>query len=155
MEEELNYRTICFNAMEVMKRAAELYDFEVMMIALNHTYHDGNESSEEHVVPYSAKKGIGIVAMKVIRPKETIESLDPQLLVRYALSLKDFHMANIGMASLEVLKSNLAIIRDFSPLDGTKMDELRLALQPFYKGNKLEWMHPAYLDGWHSHIHLA
>jgi len=46
-----------------LRRAAALYDFEVMMIALNHTYHNGKQSSDEHVVPFSAKKGMGIVAM--------------------------------------------------------------------------------------------
>ena len=140
---------------EGMKRALELYDCDVMMMALNHQSTDGTQKFEELPAPLAMKKGMGVVAMKVIRPRETINGLAAADLVRYALSLKDFHMANIGMDSLEVLKSNLEIIRDFSPLDGTKMDELRLALQSFYKGQNLEWMHAAYLDGWHSHVRLA
>lgn len=140
---------------EGMRRAVELYDCDVMMMALNHQSTDGAEKFEELPAPLAMKKGMGVVAMKVIRPRETINGLAASDLVRYALSLKDFHMANIGMDSLEVLKSNLEIIRDFTPLDTNKMDELRLALQPFYKGQNLEWMQPAYLDGWSSHIHLA
>ena len=64
-------------------------------------------------------------------------------------------MANIGMDSHEVLKSNLEIIRDFTPMEETKKKELRMALQPFYRGQNLDWMQAAYLDGWSSHIHLA
>jgi len=140
---------------EGMLRAVELYDCDVMMMALNHQSTDGTQKFEELPAPRAMKKGMGVVAMKVIRPRETINGLAASDLVRYALSLKDFHMANIGMDSMEVLKSNLEIISKFTPLDGPKMDELRLALQPFYKGQNLEWMQPAYLDGWHSHIHLA
>lgn len=140
---------------EGMKRALELYDCDVMMMALNHQSTDRTEKFEELPAPLAMKKGMGVVAMKVIRPRETVNGLAASDLVRYALSLKDFHMANIGMDSLEVLKSNLEIIRDFTPLDEEKMEELRTALQPFYKGNHLEWMKPAYLDGWNSHIHLA
>jgi aryl-alcohol dehydrogenase-like predicted oxidoreductase len=140
---------------EGMKRALELYDCDVMMMALNHQSTDGTEKFEELPAPLAMKKGMGVVAMKVIRPRETVHGLAASDLVRYALSLNDFHLANIGMDSLEVLKSNLEIIRDFTPLEEKKMEELRVALQPFYKGHNLPWMKPAYLDGWSSHIHLA
>lgn len=140
---------------EGMLRAVELYDCDVMMMALNHQSTDGSQKFEELPAPMAMKKGMGVVAMKVIRPRETIKSLAASDLVKYALSLGDFHMANIGIDSLEVLKSNLEIVRDFTPMGEEKMKELRLALQPFYKGHKLDWMQPAYLDGWNSHIHLA
>ena len=132
---------------EVLKRAAELYDFEVIMIALNHTYHNGKESSAEHVVPYSAKKGMGIVAMKVIRPRETVEGLDPQMLVRYALTLDHFSIANISHGNMEVLKKNIDTIMAFKPLGGKEMEEVQLALAPFYRHENLAWMKPGYVDG--------
>ena len=140
---------------EGMKRAVELYDCDVMMMALNHQSTDGTQKFEELPAPLAMEKGMGVVAMKVIRPRETVKGLASSDLVRYALSLEDFHMANIGMDSHEVLKSNLEIIRDFTPMDEAKKKELRLALQPFYQGQNLDWMQPAYLDGWSSHIHLA
>jgi aryl-alcohol dehydrogenase-like predicted oxidoreductase len=140
---------------EGMKRAAELYDFEVMMIALNHQSQDGTERFEELPAPYAKEKGIGVVAMKVIRPRETVEGLAGADLVKYALTLEDFHMINIGIDSREVLNTNLEILRDFQPLDETKMEEIRLALQPFYRGRNLAWMKPGYTDGWHDHIQLA
>ena len=93
--------------------------------------------------------------MKVIRPRETVQSLDAGDLVRYALSLDDFHLANIGMDSMEAVQSNLEILRNFSPLDEEKMNEVRLALQPFFRGENVAWMQPGYRDGWGSGIHLA
>ena len=64
-------------------------------------------------------------------------------------------MANIAMGSMEVLNANLDIIRDFKPMDAGKMEDLRLALQPFYQGHRLAWMQPGYRDGWSSGIHMA
>jgi aryl-alcohol dehydrogenase-like predicted oxidoreductase len=140
---------------EGMKRAVELYDCEVMMMALNHQSTDGSQKFEELPAPLARSKGMGVVAMKVLRPRETVRGLAASDLVRYALSLEDFHLANIGMDSMEVLNSNLEIIRDFKALDTQKMDELRMALQPFYKGQNLAWTQPGYRDGWNSHIRMA
>jgi len=140
---------------EGMKRAAELYDFEVMMMALNHQSPEGTEKFEELPAPYAMKKGMGVVAMKVIRPRETVNGLAATDLVKYALTLKEFHMINIGIDSMKVLESNLEVIRNFEPLEAQEMEELRLALQPFYQGKNLAWMQPSYRDGWNSGIHLA
>jgi hypothetical protein len=138
-----------------MKRAAELYDFEVMMMALNHQSGEGTEKFEELPAPYAMQKGMGVVAMKVIRPRETVNGLAATDLMNYALTLKEFHMINIGIDSMEVLNSNLEIIRKFEPLEPQKMDELRLAMEPFYQGKNLAWMQPSYRDGWNRGIHLA
>jgi len=138
-----------------MKRAVELYDFDVMMMALNHQSTDGTEDFEGLPAPFARQRGMGVVAMKVIRPRETVNGLAANDLVRYALSLGDFHMANIGMDSLEVLHSNLNVLSNFTPLGEEKMKELRLALHPFYQGRKLAWMHPEYQDGWNHDISRA
>jgi aryl-alcohol dehydrogenase-like predicted oxidoreductase len=138
-----------------MKRAAELYDFEVMMIALNHHIDDGTENFEEMPAPYAKKKGLGVVAIKVIRPRETLEGLAGTDLIRYALTLEDFHMINVAMDSMEILKTNLEILREFKPLEESKMEEIRLALQPFYHGKHIAWMQPSYVDGWNGRLHLA
>lgn len=138
-----------------MKRAVELYDFDVMMMALNHQSTEGSEDFEGLPAPFARQKGMGVVAMKVIRPRETINGLAARDLVLYALSLKDFHMANIGIDSREVLNTNLDIIKNFSPLKEERMEELRLALQPFYRGNNLAWMNPSYRDGWNRGISLG
>jgi len=138
-----------------MKRAVELYDFDVMMMALNHQSTDGTEDFEGLPAPLARQKGMGVVAMKVIRPRETVNGLAANDLVRYALTMDDFHMANIGMDSMEVLKSNLETLQNFSPLGEEKMEEVRMALQPFYRGKNLAWMHTEYQDAWNHDITMA
>ena len=86
-----------------MKLAAEMYDFDTMLIALNHQQ-KGNEAFEEEPVPYAASKGMGIIAMKVIRPRETVAGLNPDDLVKYALSLKGVTVPVIGMETKEVMQ---------------------------------------------------
>jgi uncharacterized protein len=132
---------------EGMKRAAELYDFEAMMIALNHNVPEGTEKFEQYTVPFAANKGLGIIAMKVIRPRETIEGLDPHDLIKYALSLKQFSVVNIGTDKMDVLKENLELLKTFQPLPESRMEEIRLALDPFWNHENLAWMKPGYKDG--------
>jgi uncharacterized protein len=138
-----------------MKRAAELYDFEVMMIALNHQDPQGNEKFEELPAPFARDKGMGVVAMKVIRPRETIAELDPADLMNYALSLEEFHMINVSIDSMDVLKANLEILRNFSGLEKSSMDRIRAALVPFNRSPHITWMQPSYFDGWKGSVSLA
>ncbi len=138
-----------------MKRAAELYDFEVMMIAMNHQRPERDQSFEEHAVPFAANKGIGVVAMKVVRPRETVKGLGADKLIRYALSSDYFSMANIGTDSMEVLNANLELIRNYTPLDQQEIEETELALHPFFQHKNVPWMHPSYEDGIAGGVSLA
>ncbi len=131
-----------------MKLAADMYDFDTMLIALNHQQ-QGNEPFEEQPVPFAAKKGMGVLAMKVIRPRETVNGLDPKDLVRYALSLDGVTAAVVGTDSLEVLHKNLETVRNFEPLSKERMQELHVALDPFYRSKSLPWMQSGYYDGMH------
>ena len=131
-----------------MKLAAEMYDFETMLIALNHQQ-KGNEAFEESPVPFAAQKGMGVLAMKVIRPRETVNGLNPTDLVKYALTLEGFTAVNIGMETKEVMKKNIEIVKNFKPLSSERMKELHVQLSPFYKSNQLPWMQPDYFDGMH------
>ena len=130
-----------------MKLAADMYDFDTMLIALNHQ--KKGEKFEGQPVPFAANKGMGVLAMKVIRPREKVQNLDPNELVRYALSLDGVTAAVIGTDSVNVLKNNIATISDFEPLGEEKMEELHVKLDPFYKSNDLPWMQPGYYDGMH------
>jgi len=130
-----------------MKAAAERYDFETMLIALNH-YSKGQEKFEEHAVPYAAQKGMGVIVMKVIRPRETVKNLRVEDLIRYALSLEHVNAAVIGTDSLEVLKQNIDLIKNFQPMTEQEMIRIRTALTPFYRHERLEWMHERYRDGY-------
>lgn len=131
-----------------MKLAAEMYDFDTMLIAMNHQQ-NGNQPFEEQPVPFAANKGMGVLAMKVIRPRETVRGLDPEDLIKYALSLNGITAAVIGTDSIKVLDKNIETIKNFEPLSDERMEELHVALDPFYKNKKLPWMQPGYFDGMH------
>jgi aryl-alcohol dehydrogenase-like predicted oxidoreductase len=131
---------------KAMALAAADYDFDTMLTALNH-YSDDGDNFEEKSVSAAAKKDMGIMVMKVIRPRETIKNLDPMDLIRYSLSLSKAHGAVIGIDSIDVLKKNIAMLKNFQPFGPKKMDELRASLSPFYDNNQLEWMQQGYQDG--------
>jgi aryl-alcohol dehydrogenase-like predicted oxidoreductase len=128
-----------------MKLAAEMYDFDTMLIAMNHQ--QKGEKFEENPVQFAAKKGMGVLAMKTIRPRETVTSLNPDDLIRYALSLNGVTAAVVGIDKKELITENAAIVKNFKPFDEEKMKTLRAELQPFYKSKTLSWMQPGYFDG--------
>jgi uncharacterized protein len=129
-----------------MKAMTERFDFDTMLIALNH-HKKGNQPFEEQAVPAAAEKGMGVIGMKVIRPRENNENLDPKKLIRYALTLEHIDTAVVGIDSMEVLKENIALLKSFEPLNQQEMEELDMALAPFYRHENLAWMQPGYQDG--------
>jgi len=131
---------------DAMAAMAERYDFDTMLIALNH-YAESQGNFENHAIPTAARKKMGILAMKVIRPRETVQGLLPEDLIRYALSLPHVTTAAVGTDSLEVLKKNLTLAKNFSPLSDKEMERLRTGLAPFFQSRELEWMQPDYTDG--------
>ncbi len=131
---------------KAMKIAAEKYNFDTMLIAMNHQA-NGAQRFEEQAVPAAGNKGMGVLAMKVIRPRETVEGLVPGEMIRYALSLEHITSAVVGTDSLDVLKENIETIKNFKPLPQQKMDELHVKLSPFYNHKNLAWMQPGYVDG--------
>jgi predicted aldo/keto reductase-like oxidoreductase len=90
---------------------------------------------------------MGVLAMKVIRPRETVMGVEPQELIRYALSLSNVHAAVIGTDSLDVLKKNIQIVRNFEPMTREAKRNMRSVLSPFFAGRNLPWMSPEYSDG--------
>ncbi|MEE9460540.1 MAG: aldo/keto reductase [Bacteroidales bacterium] len=134
---------------EGMKYAAESYDFETMIIAMNH-WVQWDANPEKQAIPAAGEKELGIIAMKVIRPMDTIENLDPAKLIRYALSIEHITTAVVGIDSLNVLKENIETIKHFEPLRVEEMEEMRIALAPYYQHQDLEWMQPGYMDGYHA-----
>ncbi len=129
-----------------MAAMVERFSFDTMLIALNH-HTEGKEDFEAKAIPAAANKGMGILLMKVIRPRETVPGLDPEDLIRYALSLEHGHAAVIGTDSMEVLQKNLNTGRDFKRMTDTEMSEMGRVLAPFLAGNHMPWMRPGYVDG--------
>ena len=131
-----------------MKAMADSGDFDTMLIAMNH-WNEANNSQkrEEMAIPAAKAKGMAVILMKVVRPRETIANLNPTDLIKYALSLKGPDVIVLGLDSIEVVNSNLEILRNFKPMDEAKMKEIAMQLTPFYKHENLPWMQPGYRDG--------
>ena len=131
---------------EAMMEMANRYDFDTMLIALNH-YQERQGDFEKQAVPTAAEKKMGILAMKVIRPRETVEGLAADDLIRYALSLKHVDAAVIGMDSLDVLKKSIQLVKNFKKMRPEEMKKISVDLEPVYAGHDLPWMDPSYTDG--------
>jgi predicted aldo/keto reductase-like oxidoreductase len=131
-----------------LKSMAEKGVFDSMLMAMNHYNQATNPQKRlELAIPAAKANGMGVMLMKVIRPRETITELDPKDLVRYALSLKGPDGIILGMDSLKVVKSNLEILLNFKPMDETRMKEMSMQLSPFYNHENLPWMKSGYIDG--------
>ena len=131
---------------QAMSAMVKRHSFDTMLIALNH-YSQGKEDFENQPVPEAARKNMGVLLMKAIRPRETMPSLDPNDLIRYALSLEHGHAAAVGMDGMDVLKKNLETARDFKPLSPQEMDRIRGDLEPLAAKRMYPWMRPGYTDG--------
>jgi len=131
---------------EVMKAMVNRYDFATMLIALNH-YAERKGDLEQDAIPAAAGKKMGIMIIKAIRPRETVKTVTPEQLIRYALSLPLVHAAVIGTDSVEVVKKNMEILKTFKAMDAEEMKKIRADLNPFFEHKNLPWMQPGYRDG--------
>jgi predicted aldo/keto reductase-like oxidoreductase len=129
-----------------MAAMAERHDLDAMLIALNH--YEGTEGDlERGAIPAAAQKGMGVDIIKVIRPREMVKDIAPETLIRYALSLPHVSAAVIGTDGVEIVKKNVAVARDFRPMDAEEMKKIRAGLQPFFGNGCLPWTRPGYRDG--------
>jgi predicted aldo/keto reductase-like oxidoreductase len=131
---------------EAMTALINRFDFDTMLIALNH-YAERKGDFEKGAIPAAAAKNMGIMAIKVIRPQETVAGVKPDELIRYALSLEHLHSAVIGHDSLDVLKKNIELVKNFQKMSAAEMQDMRMRLEPFFAGSRLPWMQPGYTDG--------
>jgi aryl-alcohol dehydrogenase-like predicted oxidoreductase len=131
---------------EALAELARQYDFDTVLCALNH-YSQGQEDREGQAIPEAASRNMGILVMKVIRPRETVEGVAPESLVRYALSLEHVTAAVIGTDSLDVLRQNLELVRSFEPLGTADMERVARQLRPFFESRHLPWLRADYRDG--------
>lgn len=131
---------------EAMKAMTERGDFDSMLIAMNH-WGKNRQKRQELAVPAALEKGLGVMLMKVVRPKDKIPETNATELVRFALSLNGPSGLVVGMDSMEVLKSNLEILRNFKPMNEEEKLAMAKVLSPFFNHENLEWMNPEYRDG--------
>jgi hypothetical protein len=131
---------------QAMTELLNRHPIDTMLIALNH-YAERRGDFEKQAIPAAAEKKMGVLVMKVIRPRETVEGVSPEQLIRYALSLENVSAAVIGIDSLDVLKKNIAFAKNFQKMSPAEKQKMTLALKPFFQSKELFWMSPSYTDG--------
>ncbi|MEW5901076.1 MAG: aldo/keto reductase [Acidobacteriota bacterium] len=130
---------------ESMTGMANRYDFDTMLIALNH-HAERKGDMEKGAIPVAAARKMGVMVIKVIRPREALAGIVPENLIRYALTLDHVSSAVIGHDSLDVLKENIALLKDFKSMSPAEMEAMTAQLDPFFASGTIPWMNPAYRD---------
>jgi predicted aldo/keto reductase-like oxidoreductase len=149
MKEEKVTRFIGFSGHGDARALNEMVDtgrFDSMLFAMNH-YGENKDNRQGVVIPAAKAKGMGIMLMKVVRPIETIQGLDVQELVRFALSLEGPSGIAVGMDSKKVVDSNLNLLRNFKPMNADEKLKYASILSPYFRNENLEWMRKGYYDG--------
>jgi predicted aldo/keto reductase-like oxidoreductase len=121
--------------------------FDSMLFAMNH-YGENKDDRQGTIIPAAKEKGMGIMLMKTVRPKETIPGLNAAELVRFALSLEGPSGIAVGMDSKKVVDSNLNLLRNFKPMNADEKSKYAQMLSPYFRHDNLEWMRIGYRDGY-------
>lgn len=150
MKEEGVTRFIGFSGhgnAQALKMMIDTGRFDSMLFAMNHYYDVAKGDRQGILIPAAKQRGMGVMLMKTVRPKETIKDLDPKELVRFALSLDGPSGIAVGMDSKKVVDSNLDLLRNFKPMNPDEKLKYTLSLSPYFRHENLEWMKPDYHDG--------
>jgi uncharacterized protein len=150
MKEEGITRFIGFSGhgnADALKSMVDTGRFDSMLFAMNH-YGDNKENRQGTLIPSAKSRGMGVMLMKTVRPKETIKGIEIRELVRFALSLDGPNGIAVGMDSKKVVESNLNLLRNFKPMDSAEKLKYASILSPYFRHENLEWMSSGYHDGY-------
>jgi hypothetical protein len=128
----------------MLRRAIEMYEFDTLLTTLNPTSH--RRPFREELLPAANHKQMGVIAMKVMgggngclvagNPfkkllqryhDQTEHQVDAPSLIRYSLSLP-ISVAVIGVASIEQLRANVAVVKALKPMTAAERKELEEAV---------------------------
>jgi len=149
MKEEGVTRFIGFSGhgnAQALKMMLDTGRFDSMLFAMNH-YEGPSDNRQDLLIPAAKERGMGVMLMKSVRPKETIEGIDAAELVRFALSLDGPDGVAVGMDSKKVVDSNLNILRNFRPMNADEKKKYATLLSPYFRHENLPWMKAGYHDG--------
>ncbi len=94
----------------------------------------------EDVLPIANKKGIGIIAMKSMAggPILKTKGATAEECLRYTMSQPVSAVCS-GMDSLDILKQNLALAKNFKPMEKAEIAALLERTKPFATAGEHEW----------------
>ncbi len=126
---------------EGMKKVLELYDdIDTVLMPVN----PAQPEFEEQVVPVAEKKGIAVLALKVLGRASLLKSADAPSLLRYSWSAP-ISVAVVGMTGLTILETNYRLAISFEPMDETERKNLRQKLRAMH--DRLPYLAADYRDG--------
>ncbi len=126
---------------EGMKKVLELYDdIDTVLLPIN----PAQPEFEEQVVPVAKKKGVGILALKVLGRASLLKNADAPALLRYAWSAP-ISVAVVGMTGLTILETNYRLALSFEPMDETERKNLHQKLRAMH--DRLPYLAADYRDG--------
>jgi aryl-alcohol dehydrogenase-like predicted oxidoreductase len=109
-----------------LKMLSHGFPFDTVQMPLN-AFDAHFRSFEQHVLPEARKHGLAVFGMKSLGGSgEMVKwgGITPAEGLRYAMSLPVATTIS-GMETMEVLKQNLEVARNFSPLNETEMAQVR------------------------------
>jgi predicted aldo/keto reductase-like oxidoreductase len=112
------------------------YAFDTIQMPLN-ALDPSFRSFEKNVLPVARERGLAVFGMKSMGGSGEMISkgaLTPTEALSYAMSVPGIATTISGMDSMEVLDQNLAIVRDFKPLNEAQMQALRDHAKQFDDG---------------------
>lgn len=150
MKEEGVTRFIGFSGhgnAQALKMMIETGRFDSILFAMNN-WNGPVDNRQDILIPAARERQMGIMLMKAVRPKETIEGINAAELVRFALSLDGPDGVVVGMDSKKIVDSNLSILRDFNPMNDEEKLKYASLLTPYFHNKNLPWMKEGYRDGY-------
>ncbi|MGI8475117.1 MAG: aldo/keto reductase [Thermomicrobiales bacterium] len=115
------------------------FPFDAVLMPLN-VFDAHHASFEREILPMLAEQGIAPLAMKSFADGHLFESgakITPQEALRYTMSLPVATVVS-GMNTLKILEQNLAVARDFQPMDDAERADVLARSAPFAKDGKYE-----------------
>ncbi len=115
------------------------FPFDTVQMPLN-AFDATFRSFEQHVLPEAQRRQIAVLGMKSMGGSGEMVKLGnvtPAEALRYAMSLPVATTIS-GMNSMDVLKQNLKVATNFSPMSPAEMDELRNRCKPWAADGHLE-----------------
>ena len=116
---------------EVLLEAMRRFDFDTLLVALNAADVHG-QSFIKTVLPEAARRGMGVIAMKVASHGALIGPgrLTMQEALSYALSLEGVSLAIVGCFTPDEVSQNCRIARAFQPLSAEERQKLEARTAP-------------------------
>ena len=112
---------------EVIAEGLRRYDFDTTLISLNAADVHHPRPFSRTVLPVAQEKNVGVIAMKVpaygrlLKPG-ILSSMEQAM--GYSLSMPGVHCCVIAAENPEQLESNVAVARNYTPLDAAQMSQI-------------------------------